>query len=99
PQIHLLVLGVVIARRRGIFRGIMRGHHAILSLETPGLGWWSDSEVRKPSRHVQIRTSESKDHQQRYDASAPFEPEVRDRICRTVGANFGFGALAFSRIA
>ena len=22
-----------------------------------------------------------------------FEPEVRDRICRTVGANFGFGAL------
>jgi hypothetical protein len=25
--------------------------------------------------------------------SAPFEPEVRDRICCTVCANFGFGAL------
>src|SRR5438067_7830225 len=23
----------------------------------------------------------------------PFEPEVRDRICRTMGVNFGFGAL------
>jgi hypothetical protein len=32
-------------------------------------------------------------HYQLYDSSAPFEPEVRDRICRTVCANFGFGAL------
>jgi hypothetical protein len=31
---------------------------------------WSDSEVRKRSRHVQIRTSESKDHWQLYDSSA-----------------------------
>jgi hypothetical protein len=23
----------------------------------------------------------------------PFEPEVRDRICRSLCANFGFGAL------
>jgi hypothetical protein len=28
------------------------------------------------------------------DVAVPlFEPEVRDRICRTVCANFGFGAL------
>jgi hypothetical protein len=29
-----------------------------------------------------------------YDSSAPFEPEVRNRFCSTLCANFGFGALA-----
>jgi uncharacterized protein len=28
-----------------------------------------------------------------YDSSAPFEPEVRNRSCGTMCANFGFGAL------
>jgi hypothetical protein len=37
---------------------------------------------------------ESKDNWQLYDSIAPFELEVRDRICRAVCANFGFGALA-----
>src|SRR5262245_15359659 len=40
-------------------------------------------------------TSESKDHWQLYDSSAPLEHEVRDRICRTVCADFGFGAPVF----
>jgi hypothetical protein len=35
-----------------------------------------------------------KEHYQRYDSSAPFEPEVRDRVCRRCCADFGFGALA-----
>ena len=41
-----------------------------------------------------MRTSESKGYEQLYDSSAPFEPEVRNRSCSTMCANFGFGALA-----
>src|SRR2546428_7989379 len=40
-----------------------------------------------------MRTSESKGHQQLYDSSAAFEPEVRKRTCGMMGANFGFAAL------
>jgi hypothetical protein len=40
-----------------------------------------------------MRTSESKGDQQLYDSSAPFEPEVGNRLCSTMCANFGFGAL------
>jgi hypothetical protein len=41
-----------------------------------------------------VRTSESKGHQQLYDSSAAFEPEVRKRNRRELCANFGFAALA-----
>src|SRR5258707_15173962 len=41
-----------------------------------------------------MRTSESKGHYQLYDSSAALEPEVRNRTCRTMCANFGFAALA-----
>src|SRR6266446_10994205 len=40
-----------------------------------------------------MRTSESKGHYQLYDSSAALEPEVRNRTCRTMCANFGFAAL------
>ena len=43
-----------------------------------------NSEVRKGWRHVLMRTSESKGHQQIYDASAVFGFEVPIRICRLV---------------
>src|SRR5437867_1013578 len=40
-----------------------------------------------------MRTSESKGHEQLYDSSAAFEPEVRKRTRGTTCANFGFAAL------
>src|SRR5262245_33474530 len=36
-------------------------------------------KVRKHLRHTLLRTSESKGHEQLYNSSAPFEPEVRHR--------------------
>src|SRR6266508_4524165 len=51
-----------------------------------------DSEVRTHWRHTLMRTSESKGHEQLYDSSAPFEPEVRNRGPGKALANFGFGA-------
>jgi hypothetical protein len=53
-----------------------------------------DSEVRKTLWHLLMRTSESKGQYQLCDSGAPFEPEVRNRVCCKVSANFGFGALA-----
>ena len=40
-----------------------------------------------------MRTSESKDTRQLHDASAAFEPEVRNRTRGNCSANFGFAAL------
>ena len=44
----------------------------------------------------QIRASESKDHQQLYDSSAPLNPKLAIAFRLTVCASFGFGALALS---
>src|SRR6266511_3211419 len=50
--------------------------------------WCPDSEVRKhAAAHILMRTSESKGHQQLYDSSAPFEPEVRNRVRGTSGSH------------
>src|SRR6478672_9571198 len=43
-----------------------------------------------------LRTSEPP-HYQLYGSSVPFDPEVHNRACGTVCANFGFGTLVMSQ--
>ena len=54
---------------------------------------WSDSEVRQCSGHVQVRTSESKDHWQLYDSSAVLNLKFLNELAASNDRNFKFTAL------